>query len=294
MLGRQELGAHLEEAKTTEYYDSWRSEVGILRCYVMCYRNVADSLGLIGQLYKRDYLAGHRRAFLSYFWIVIGPLLGVVSWVFMHHSGFLNVGDVGVSYPAYVLLGTSLWGVGIGLYQASQSTLNSATSLMTQIRYPHEVILVKQVLVFLTNQAIALSANFVVLAFMGIDYGYKALLFPVLLIPLFLFAVGIGLVMSMVTVVLSDVTSLINAGLGLLVFFTPIMYAPKADQPMIKKMMDLNPLTHLVCTPRDWILYGRLYDPQSFLYCSIAAAIIFLVSLRLFFLAENRLVEKIL
>jgi ABC-type polysaccharide/polyol phosphate export permease len=53
-------------------------------------------------------------------------------------------------------------------------------------------------------------------------------------------------------------------------------------------------LTHLICSARDLIIYGRLYDPTGFALSSIFAAGLFVFSLRIFHITESKVIERML
>jgi hypothetical protein len=40
------------------------------------------------------------------------------------------------------------------------------------------------------------------------------------------------------------------------------------------------------------VLYGRLYDPAGYAICALLSVVVFLLSWRLFFVGEDRLVER--
>ena len=98
----------------TVYRPNMRHELGLFRTWGVMGRNVWNARELIWQLFKRDFLAGYKKSFVGLAWVFIAPLLGIVSWVFLQMTGMLQPGDVGIPYPAYVMIGTSMWGLFMG------------------------------------------------------------------------------------------------------------------------------------------------------------------------------------
>jgi lipopolysaccharide transport system permease protein len=248
---------------------------------------------LIVQLFVRDYLAAHRRSFLGITWILIAPLFAAVSWFFMNAAGVLRPGDTGVPYPVYVLLGITIWGLFVGVYQASTATLTIAQSYILQVNYPHEALLVKQVLEPLANFMAAIAVNLVVLALFGVRPSWMLVLLPLTILPLVLLGAGLGLFVSVLGVVANELKRTCDLCLGLLLFVTPVLYSATAARPGIRAILWMNPLTHLIGAARDTVLFGQMSDPQAFALSALGALAVFIVSWRLFFLSENRVIEKL-
>ena len=74
-------------------------------------------------------------------------------------------------------------------------------------------------------------------------------------------------------------------------FLTPVVYP--AQSGLFAKLTAFNPLAPLVCAPRDLLFTGYLSDTLAFSWATIFALIVFLVSWRIFHLAETRMAERI-
>lgn len=273
--------------------DSMRS-VGYFKAWAQLFNNMVRYRELIWQLFKRDFLATYKKTYLGYTWLFIAPLVGIVSWIILHGVGVLQPGSVGVPYPVYVLVGSSMWGLWVGIYTASAGTLLAGASIITQVKYPHEVLLVKQIAQQLANFSIGFLFNLLVLLVFKVDVTWTILLLPFVLLPLFLLGAGVGLLSSMIQVVAADLTSGLNYVMGFLLYLSPIVVSRDVQSETMKAIFQWNPLTHLICSARDIILYGRLYDVNGYIYSSVFAILVFLICWRLFFVAENRLIEKMI
>lgn len=258
-------------------------------------RNVMASRHLIWQLFKRDFLATYKKSFLGFTWILITPLLGIVSWVFLQKTGLLQPGNVGIPYAAYVLVGTSMWGLFIGFYEASSRTLVAGKDLVMQTNFPHEALLFKETAQHLASFLVTFVLNIAVLLAFRIIPSWGVCLFPLVALPLFLLGSAIGLIVSMIGVVAVDLSRIIGILMGLLMFVTPVIYdTDRVTSPLVRSLIDWNPLTYLVCSCRDIIIYGRLYHASEFCICAALSLVLFLVSWRLFYIAEHKLIERMI
>jgi lipopolysaccharide transport system permease protein len=288
-------GAKIEEVtdRSVAIYEPFsRQELGFFRTWVLMGRNIARSRDLIYQLFRRDFLATYKKSFLGIIWVVVAPMLGIASWVIMNAAGVLQPGNVGIPYPAYVLLSTSIWGLFIGFYSAAAGTLAAGNGFILQVKYSHEVLLVKQLAQHLAGFLITFALNLLVLLAFHVLPSWKIVFFPILILPLLFLGSGLGLIIGVFGVVTSEVQRAADVLFGLLIWVTPVIYSQNIRNPILQEVVRWNPLTYLVGGIRDVVIYGRLDDARPFLISSAGSFLLFLVAWRLFFLTEDRVIER--
>jgi lipopolysaccharide transport system permease protein len=278
------MDSNSEKSHLIIYEPNQRLKIGWIRTWVILVRNIIQSWGLIYQLFRRDFLMSYKKSFIGAGWIFISPILGVVSWIFYNSTGILQPGDVGIPYPAYVLLSTSIFGLFGGFFTAASGTLTAGTGFITQVNYPHDALLIKQALLQLANFAIVFFINIIVL------FSFKV----VLSLPIFFIGSAIGLFACIVEVVASDVNKVITYSIGLLLFITPVIYSSKVQNPFLQKMIKWNPLTYLIGGARDMIIYGKMEHIYIYHICAGVSFLIFLFSWRIFYITEQRVIEKMI
>ncbi|MCK5237097.1 MAG: ABC transporter permease [Deltaproteobacteria bacterium] len=280
--------------KETFYKPNQRYELGLFQTIAVILKNISSSRDLIVQLFKRDYFAIYKKSYLGLSWVVISPLMGIVSWVFLQKTGLLVPGDVGIPYPAYLLMGTTMWGLFMGLFEAAGTTFENASYLAMQVNVARESIFVKQILIHLANFMVAFTAIILIFIAFGIFPSPWALTLPLVCLPLFFLGASLGLIHTMVTVVAPDLKKIVTVLTGLMLYTTPIIYSNNVPSEFIQQIIKWNPLTYLVCSARDIVIYGRLYDTTGFFICAGASFLIFIILIRLFYLAEDKIVERMI
>jgi lipopolysaccharide transport system permease protein len=283
-----------EKSQTIIYEPNQRLKIGWVRTWIILVRNIIQSWGLIYQLFRRDFLMSYKKSFIGAGWIFISPLLGIVSWVFYNATGILQPGDVGMPYPAYVLLSTSIYGLFGGFYTAASGTLNAGLGFITQVNYPHDVLLLKQALVQIANFAVVFLINIIVLLCYGVIPSVYIFLLPVLILPIFFIGSSIGLFSCIIEVVASDINKGITFLIGILLFITPVIYSAKVQDPFLQKIIKWNPLTYLIGGARDMIIYGKIEHLNKYLICAGVSFLLFLFSWRIFYITEQRVIEKMI
>jgi len=280
--------------KVTVYRPNQRHELGFFRTWAVMLNNIISSRELIWQLFKRDFFSSYKKSFIGITWIFVSPIMGIVSWIFLNMTGMLQPGDVGIPYPAYVLVGSSMWGLFMGFFNSAKATLTSGKDLVFQINYPHEALLFKETAQHLASFLITLLINIIVLFAFSVIPSWKILLFPLVVLPLFFLGAAIGLIFAMISIVAIDINRIVELGMGFLMYLTPIIYSGSIKNAYVQEIIKWNPLTYLVCSARDIIIYGRLYNTGGYFLCAGLSLLLFMVSWRLFFISENKIIERMI
>jgi lipopolysaccharide transport system permease protein len=283
-----------QNEKITIYRPNQRHELGFFQTWAVMFENILNSRGLIWQLFKRDFFASYKKSFIGITWVFISPIMGIVSWVFLNMTGLLRPGDVGIPYPAYVLVGSSMWGLFMGFFNSAKSTLSSGKDLVFQVNYPHEALLFKETAQHLANFSITLLINIIVLFSFSVIPTWKIIFFPIVALPLFFLGAAIGLIFSMISIVAIDINRIVEMGMTFLMYLTPIIYSSKVKIALVQDIIKWNPLTYLVCSARDIIIYGKLYDTSGYFICSGFSILLFMLSWRLFFISEDKIIERMI
>jgi len=248
------------------YEPNQRIKIGFFKSWAYMARNIWKSRELIFQLFKRDFLSGYKQSLLGIFWIFISPFVGRLSWVFLNMTGVLNPGEMEGPYTVYVLIGSTFWGLFMALFNASSASLRNGSSLILQIDFPHEALVVKEIANTIAGFLISTVMIAVLLLIYRVTPSWTVMLFPLTLIPI---------------------------RLGFLMFLTPVIYTPKIQNELIQIIIRWNPLSYIITAARDVILFGRIENPIGYLLSSVFALLLFLFSWRLFFLSEYKVAEKL-
>ncbi len=278
----------------TIYMPNERQKIGFFKTWVVIAKNIIKSKELIWQLFRRDFLMAYKKSFIGFSWILISPLIGVVSWVLLNLTGILSPGNIDIPYLPYVLLGSSLWGLFMGFYTAAQGTLEAGVGFINQVKYPHEVLLVKQVAQHLANFVITFVLNIVVLILFGVVIPWQIIFFPIVILPLFFLGAGLGLIFSVINVVAPDITRIFGVFLSFVFYVTPIVYSSNVESSFLQTVISLNPLTYLIGGVRDLVTTGQIQNLQALVIWGVTVFVFFLLAWRLFFVSEDKVIERMI
>lgn len=217
---------------------------------IWSYRN------LIYNLAQRELRSRYKKSVLGWLWSLINPaaMLGIYTLVF---GVFLKTpppvagnGEL-ESYGLYLFAGLVVWNFFSGTVNGAIIALQTSGGLLNKVYFPASAPaianMITVVLQFLIESAI-LAVIMIVLGNASATY----LLFPLLLVFLSMFSLGLGLFLSVFNVFYRDVGYLVGIGMQVLFYATPIIYPISIiDISWIRNVVRLNPLTQLVEWSRD-------------------------------------------
>lgn len=196
------------------------------------------------------------------FWAALFPLLQLVIYASLYTVIF-KVRPPGLTEMSYTLLVFSglvpLLAFSQGLVAAT-SSLTSNKSLLMNTVFPAELIPVRALLAAhvptLFGLVITLALGFA----LGRTSWQAILLVPVFWILLLMFAIGLGWILSLLSLVARDIQHSMGLVLMLVTVLSPFAYTPEMVPETLKFIIYLNPLSYFVLTFQQLIAYGTWPD----------------------------------
>ena len=225
---------------------------------------------LLAQLIARDIKTRYKRSVLGVGWTMLNPLLTMTVMTVVFGQLFRIETK---NYPAYLLSGVLIWNFFSQTTTAAMQQLMSGGSLFHRVYVPRTIFKLAAVGTGVVNLLLALVPLAVIMAFTGSTFGLP-LLWLVLLIPLIAgFALGIGLIMSTLSVSFPDVIEMYAVLLNVWFFLTPVMYPITIVPDSYRPLVIANPMFYLITAFRSPIHDAAPPDP-AFLAMSLIVTIV--------------------
>ena len=255
-------------------------------------RELIQSRELMWRLFLRDLSARYRQSVFGYVWAVMPAIVTVVTFTYLKGSGTLPIGQTNMPYPAYVLLGMSVWQLfATGLTRTTQS-LVQASAIITKINFARETLVLAAFGESIFNFLIRIVLIGVVFAWYGVVPAWTIIFVPFVLIPLALMTAGFGFILSIANGVFRDIGNSLMLVMTFAMFLTPVIYPPPTQWPKVL-INYLNPVSPFIIATRDLTTIGTLSQPDGLFYASVAGLVVFLVAWRIFHLAMSRIAERV-
>jgi len=256
------------------------------------FNELNKSRWLIFQLFKKDFVALYKQSLIGVFWAILLPLVAVGTFIVLSGAGVFNAGALTVPYPIYAILGTALWGLFSTGLVATSNSIVAAGPMITKINFSRKSLVIASMGQALLAFIIQLCLVLALLVYYHIAPSPAMLLIPLLIVPLLLFTLGLGFVLSLLNGIVRDVANIVSVLVTFLLFLTPVLYA-KPTTGVLATLSNYNILFYLVSVPRDLILFGTSNFLKGFLLSSAVAFFVFLLFLAVFHLTETRVAERV-
>jgi ABC-type polysaccharide/polyol phosphate export permease len=248
---------------------------------------------LFSQLVRRELRQKYKGSVLGVLWYFINPLVimalyGVMLGPLLHA---VSIPD----YPIFILAGLLVWLFFSQSLLAASGSLVEQSSLVSRVRFPREAVPAAAVAVQLVPFfAMLLMLLPVSLIIRGNASPALLELVP-LVVLLFLFTLGLSLLVAVLHAYYRDVQPVLNAALMPLFFISGVLF-------QIEKLPGLhshhwaepllrwgNPIAPFISSVRTVVFYCRTPDTPTLLYVAVAAVLSAAFGIALFRRMEGEL-----
>ena len=218
---------------------------------------------LMKQLIIRDFKVKYKRSFLGVLWSLLYPILmiTVMAIVFSQLSRFRSEG---MNYIVYLMTGI------IMMNYFSEASNNAMTSVVMNFGLLNKVYIPKYIFPF--SKCLFVGINFaltlipwliiIALSYVGLGefvchFNIYYLIIPYIFICFIVFTMGIGLLLSCVSVFLRDMFYIYGIILTIWNYLTPIFYSVSIIPDEILPFYVQNPLYIYITAVRNIVLLGE-------------------------------------
>ncbi len=236
---------------------------------------------LLKELISRDFKVKYKRSVLGILWSLLYPLLNmaVMALVF---SNIFKFSTPGVNYLVYVLSGLVMFSYFSEASNLAMSSIVANFSLINKIYIPKYIFPLSKCLFVGINFLLTLIPLYIVIFATGTGINIYHLVLPYAYICLFIFTLGMGLILATISVFLRDMFYIYGIVITLWTYLTPIMYDISLISPKLQVFFKLNPMYHYINFIRRVILYNEMPSLLTFGMCALSSLVVLAIGLILF------------
>lgn len=214
---------------------------------------------LLKLLVTRNIKLKYRRSVLGYVWSILNPLLTMVVMTIVFSTMFSRNIE---NFPVYLFCGQLLFNFMNTSTRQAISSINANASLLKKTYVPRYIFTLAKITSGLVDLMFSLGALLIVILVTRAKLTWYALLFPVVLVQIYLFCVGLGLFLAQANVFFRDVEHIYNAVITAWMYLTPIFYPLEAlPDKVLWAVKHLNPMYFYVGQFRDLVYLGTMPGP---------------------------------
>lgn len=243
---------------------------------------------LLKQLVSRDIKLKYRRSVLGYLWSVLNPLLIMIVMSVVFSTMFKRNIE---NFPVYLFCGQLLFNfMNTSTHQAIFSITGNA-ALLKKTYVPKYIFTVSKITSGMVDFVLSLGALVIVMLATRAEFTWYCLLFPLVVLQLYVFCVGLGLFLAQANVFFRDIQYIYNAVTTAWMYLTPIFY-PIESLPdwLIWGIKHLNPMYFYVGQFRDLVYYGRMPGHMIVTAGVVTAVVMLLIGICSFRKSQDRFI----
>lgn len=211
---------------------------------------------LIYQLTRRDILTRYKRSVLGIAWTMLNPLgmMLVLTFAFSKIFRF----ETGGNYSTFVLSGLVAWNFFSQTTTACMNSLVWGGGLFQRIYIPRSTFAISSMFTGAVNFLFSMVPLLAIILVTEKSLPWTVVTFPIALILLFAFSLGMGLFLSAIGIYFPDVVEMYQILLTAWMYLTPIIYPENIIPEEMAWVFTVNPMYYLVKLFRLSVYDGQL------------------------------------
>jgi len=254
---------------------------------------------LIRELAITDFKLKYQGSVAGYLWSLAKPLM-IFGVLYMVFNVFVKIGSSMSHYPLYLLLGVILWTYFAETTSVGMRAIVDRGDMIRKVYLPKIVLVISASVSAFITLLLNLVVVFVFMVFAKIiPAPQNIIIFILLIIELYILALGISLILSSLYVKYRDVSHIWDVLIQILFYASPIIY-PLAIVPLkFQKIIILSPITQIIQDSRFLLITNQttisstVWHGPIIIISYLLPVIIFIVGFKFFNNAANKFAEEV-
>jgi len=246
---------------------------------------------------KRDIIVTYKQTIMGPLWFFIQPILTTLMFLLVF-SKIAGISTNGVPPILFYLAGLTVWNYFSESLRLTCDTFVKNASLFGKVYFPRVIspisVVCSNFVKFLIQFGLFLMVYFYYFIRTNtIHPNLTILALPLYLLIVSLLALSFGLIISAMTTKYRDLTFLIQFGIQLWMYITPVIYTVSQIPVKYQWIVLINPLSALVEAFKYGFVGNGYYSQTAIMYSGIFSIILFFVSLIIFNKTEKNFMDTV-
>jgi lipopolysaccharide transport system permease protein len=247
---------------------------------------------------RRDFVSTYKQTILGPIWFFIQPLFTSLIFIIIF-SRIAHLSTDGFPPLLFYLSGITLWNYFSECFSKTSNVFIANAGIFGKVYFPRLTTPISIVISNLIKFGIQFLLFLIILAYyfftkqLVFNVSPEIMLLPLLVILMALLGLGLGIIFSSLTTKYRDLTFLLQFGIQLLMYATPVIYPISSTAGKLKLILSLNPLTPLIENFRKILLGQQITNYDGILYCGIFTLITLFIGLVIFNQVEKSFMDTV-
>lgn len=257
---------------------------------------------LLREIVRKNIKLQYRNSVLGVLWTFLQPLLTTIVLVIVFGNLLGKDSSSVLNYPIYLLCGRLLYEFFSQSTKRAMRSINNSASVIKKVYVPKYIYPMANVISNFITFLISLLVLVIFVVWFTLFSENKPNITPyvflavVPILILLILSMGVGLILSTLSVFFRDVEYLYDVFCMLLFYMTPIVYnikQLKITNTVILRGLMANPLYSIVNMFRDCVLFGQMLNINHLLYSLAFSLVTLFVGIILFHRKQDKFILHI-
>lgn len=227
-----------------------------------------------------DLKVRYRNKVLGFFWTLLDPLLMMIVYVIFVGVIFKRAEP---QFPVLLLTALLAWQWFTTSISQAVNSVYSKGRLLQTVKFPAIILPTSKIAAGLIDFILALIVLMPLLFIFNAAWSWNLLWFPVLVLIQLIATLGLGFFVSVLGIYFQDTLHLVQFGLRILFYLSPVLYSVQTRIPEAYQQVYLlaNPFASLIESYKN--IFVRGVGPNEYIYVlGILGIVAFVIALRIF------------
>jgi len=254
--------------------------------------------GLIRQLTRREILYRYKGSYLGLSWGFLQPLFMLAVYTFVFSVIFeskwgSHIQNDRLTFAMALFCGILTFNILGDVANAAPLLILGNISFVKKVIFPLEILPLVKLLGTLVHSCFGLVILFLGMGLGGQPFHWTILLLPLVWLPMAMFALGCGYLLSSLGVFIRDIGATVSVLVTMFLFMSPIFYPLDAVPDSLKIYCRINPIAIYVEDARRVVLWGQPPDWYWFLGGMLFALIVLTAGFAFFMRSKKAFADVI-
>lgn len=252
---------------------------------------------LLMMFVKRDIVTFYKQTILGPLWFFIQPLFTTLMFMVIF-GRMAGISTAGIPQGLFYMSGILCWNYFSDCLNRTSTTFKDNQHIFGKVYFPRIVVPVSIIISNLIRfgiQFILFVAIYVYYLAKGtaVQPNWGIFLFPLLILTMAVLSLGFGMIITSLTTKYKDLTFLVQFGVQLWMYATPIIYPLSAAPEKYRWLVAANPMTSIVETFKFGFLNQQPFHFGYLLYSIGFAVVLFVIGIVVFNRVERGFMDVV-
>lgn len=247
---------------------------------------------------KRDFITTYKQTILGPLWFFIQPIFTTITYTFVF-GNLAGISTDGLPKILFYMSGTVCWTYFSDCLNKTSTVFRDNQNIFGKVYFPRIITPLSIVTSGLLKFTIQFTLLILTLLYFNTVVGVTItpnryiFILPILILLMAGLALGLGMIITSLTTKYRDLVFLLQFGIQLLMYGTPVIYPLSAMSEKYRWLLVLNPMTSIMETFR-FIMFGKgIIEWVYILYSSTFIGLMLLFGILIFNKTEKNFMDTV-